>query len=72
MLRALAALMLAAGVVAMLVGGTFTLQGLGLVGPSSSVMVGDRAWVVNGIAIAAAGAVLVGAGFAIRRIRKRQ
>ena len=71
MLRALAALMLAAGVVAMLVGGTFTLQGLGLVGPSSSVMVGDRAWVVNGIAIAAAGAVLVLAGFAIRRARKR-
>lgn len=64
--------MLAAGVVAMLVGGTFMLQGLGLVGPSSSVMVGDRAWVVNGVAIAVAGAVLVVAGLAIRRIRKRQ
>ena len=63
--------MLAAGVVAMLVGGTFTLQGLGLVGPSSSVMVGDRTWVVNGIAIAAAGAVLALAGFAVRRARKR-
>ena len=63
--------MLAAGVVAILVGGTFTLQGLGLVGPSSSVMVGDRVWVVNGVAIAAGGAVLALAGFAVRRARKR-
>ncbi len=64
--------MLAAGVVAMLVGGTFALQGLGLVGPSSSFMVGDRSWVAYGIGIAAVGAVLAYTGFAVRRASERR
>ncbi len=64
--------MLAAGVVMALSGGTFLLQGLGLIGPSSSFMVGDRSWVAYGIGIAAVGVVLAYAGFAVRRAGKRQ
>ena len=64
--------MLAAGVVMVLSGGTFALQGLGFVGPSSSFMVGDRSWIAYGIGIAAVGAVLAYAGFAIRRAGKSQ
>jgi hypothetical protein len=52
---------------AILAGGTFTLQGLGLIGPSSSFMVGDRSWIAYGLATTAIGAAVAYMGFAILR-----
>ena len=57
---------MAAGAIAILAGGTFTLQGLGLIGPPSSFMVGDRSWIAYGLAIAAIGIAAAYLGFAIR------
>jgi hypothetical protein len=51
---------LVAGVLLVLMGGVWTLQGLGLVG--GSVMSGDRTWAVIGPVVAVAGLVAIGVG----------
>jgi hypothetical protein len=51
---------LVAGVLLVLMGGLWTLQGLGLVG--GSVMSGDRTWAVIGPVVAVAGLVAIGVG----------
>ncbi|WP_428679466.1 hypothetical protein [Sphingopyxis sp.] len=57
---ALKGIMAVAGIVAMMMGTLFLLQGLGIVRwPSDSFMVGDRNWVLYGAMIALAGGVLV-------------
>ena len=68
--RPFGTVLLAAGLLAILAGGTFTLQGIGLIGPQSSFMVDDRAWIAYGLATAAVGAAVAYAGFAIRRTDK--
>jgi len=57
---ALKGLMAIAGIVAMMMGALFLLQGLGIVRwPSDSFMVGDRDWVLYGAMIALAGGLTV-------------
>jgi hypothetical protein len=53
------------GVLLVLMGGVWTLQGLGLVG--GSVMSGDRTWAVIGPVVAVAGLVAIGFGARRRR-----
>ncbi len=51
-------------------GVTFTLQGLGVVGPASSFMFRSTAWVVQGLAVFLIGLLLVLAGFWLGRTGK--
>jgi hypothetical protein len=51
---------LVAGVLLVLMGAVWTLQGLGVVG--GSVMSGDRTWAVIGPVVAVAGLVAIGIG----------
>jgi hypothetical protein len=54
------AIMAIAGVAAILMGGLWMLQGLGIVHwPESSFMLGDRVWTRNGAILAVVGALLV-------------
>jgi hypothetical protein len=57
--------LVAAGVVALLAGLIWTLQGLGYVG--GSFMSGAAAWAVIGPAVALAGLLLIGLGLRVRR-----
>ena len=57
---ALRALMPIVGIAAILVGGLWILQGLGIVRwPASSFMLGDVTWARNGAMLAVAGVLLV-------------
>ncbi len=47
------------GILVALAGAVFTLQGLGIVGPSSSFMFQTSTWIVYGLAIFFVGALLV-------------
>ncbi len=58
------------GVLLALAGITFTLQGLGMVGPPSSFMFQNSAWVTQGLAIFLLGAVLALAGIFVGRAKK--
>ena len=59
-MRALRPVMLVIGVVAVLAGALFFLQGLDVVRwPASSFMLAKQEWVVKGALIAAIGAVLI-------------
>lgn len=53
-----------------LAGVTFTLQGLGVVGPASSFMFRSTAWVVQGLAVFLIGLLLILAGFWLGRTGK--
>jgi len=54
------------GALFFLSGLVFTLQGLGIVGPTSSFMFRSQAWIDNGISILAAGIILLGIAFYFR------
>jgi len=56
---------LALGMLTIVVGAVWTLQGLGYL--SGSVMTDDRTWAVIGPIVGLAGLVLVGVGLRIRR-----
>jgi hypothetical protein len=59
-MQALRTVLLVIGILAMLMGLLWIGQGLGLVmWPSSSFMLADRRWAVNGAVLAATGLVLV-------------
>ena len=62
--------MLALGVVVALFGLTFTLQGIGLVGPVGGLMYDNPVWVTQGSAICILGLVIVVAALAINREQK--
>lgn len=68
MLKRLGRFVLVFGVVAVLAGATFALQGWGLVGPESSAMFKNSEWVRNGLLIVAAGLIAALAGRLARRI----
>lgn len=58
--KVLRAIVLVVGVLLILAGGLWTLQGLGLVmWPAESFMLADRKWAVNGALTVLAGLVLV-------------
>jgi len=51
------------GILLALAGFTFTLQGLGMVGPPSSFMFQSAAWVEDGLAVCLLGVLVTAAGF---------
>jgi hypothetical protein len=58
------------GVLLALGGLTFTFQGLGMVGPSSSFMFQSKAWVEQGLAVLFLGLILTLAGILMGRTKK--
>jgi len=50
------------GVLVALAGLTFALQGMGIVGPSSSFMFQNPAWILDGAALLVVGLLVVAAG----------
>jgi hypothetical protein len=58
------------GVLLALAGLTFTLQGLGLVGPATSFMFQSTTWVEQGLAVFFLGALLTLAGIWMGRAKK--
>jgi hypothetical protein len=58
------------GVLLALAGFIFTLQGLGIVGPSSSFMFQSNAWVIQGLAVFFVGLLLTLGGIWMGRARK--
>ena len=60
---ALRVYLLVPGILLALAGGTFMLQGLGVVGPSSSFMYQSTTWVYDGVAVLLVGLVLMVGGF---------
>lgn len=55
------------GALLALAGAIFTLQGLGVVGPSSSFMYKSDSWIYDGVGILLVGVVLLVGGFLKRR-----
>jgi len=54
-------ILILAGLIAVLLGVLFTLQGFGIVRwPASSSMIDQRVWAYRGIALAVIGAILIG------------
>ena len=68
-LRLLGGFLLVLGFLAILMGAVFTLQGLGILGPSTSMMVNNADWITYGLAVVAAGGALGYAGLRVRRTR---
>ncbi len=66
--HALRLLLVIGGMLVTLGGTVFTLQGFGVLGPSSSFMVNDADWIRNGLVIASAG---LGASYIGLRINGR-
>jgi hypothetical protein len=54
------------GALFFLAGLVFTLQGLGIVGPTSSFMFRSQSWIDNGIGILVLGVILLGIAFYFR------
>lgn len=54
-------LLIFAGIVGLIFGLLFMLQGLGVIRwPASSMMIGERVWLWRGLALAVASAILIG------------
>ncbi|MFZ9006477.1 MAG: hypothetical protein ACO293_06825 [Nitrosopumilaceae archaeon] len=58
------------GVIVLVLGIIFHLQGQSIVGPQSSFMYANPDWVSHGIQIAIVGAVVLGAGIAIKLLKE--
>ena len=54
--------LLVPGILLLLAGGTFALQGLGIVGPSSSFMYRSATWIYDGVAVLVVGLLLIVGG----------
>ena len=54
------------GALFFLAGLVFTLQGLGIVGPTSSFMFQSTTWIYNGVGVLVLGIVILGAAFYFR------
>ncbi|MDE1770035.1 MAG: hypothetical protein KGI28_05725 [Thaumarchaeota archaeon] len=59
------------GIVVMILGMIFYLQGNSIVGPTSSFMYSNPKWIVNGQWIAVSGALILAAGLGISLRRPR-
>jgi hypothetical protein len=67
-LRPVPVLLVAVGVLILLAGVVFTLQGMGIVGPQGSFMFNNPTWIYQGVAAAVIGfLILVGGLFLGRR-----
>jgi len=63
----LVAIMFFFGAIFVLSGLVFTLQGYGIVGPTSSFMYQSQTWIYQGIGILALGLIVLGLAFFFRR-----
>ena len=72
MTRGLRLYLVLPGIFVALAGAVFTLQGLGIVGPSSSFMFQSSAWIVYGLAFFFVGALLALGGVWLSRPRAGQ
>ena len=59
--------LLVPGILLALAGGTFALQGLGVVGPASSFMYQSTTWIYDGLLVFVVGLVLIVGGLWKRR-----
>lgn len=64
----LAIIIITAGLITIIFGVIFHLQGQSLVGPESSFMYSNQDWIEYGFYIVIAGMILSGTGFILRRI----
>ena len=58
------------GIIILIFGGIFHLQGQSVIGPESSFMYSNPDWITYGIQIVIVGIILVGAGIGISRIKR--
>jgi hypothetical protein len=58
------------GIVVVVLGIIFHLQGTAALGPKSSFMYSNPEWVTHGIQISVSGAIMIGVGAGLRAIRK--
>ncbi|MFZ8936974.1 MAG: hypothetical protein ACO2Y5_01830 [Nitrosopumilaceae archaeon] len=58
------------GVIVLVLGIIFHLQGQSIVGPQSSFMYANPDWVSHGIQIAIVGVIVLGAGIAIKLLKE--
>lgn len=63
-------IVLISGIVIMIMGGIFHLQGQSIIGPESSFMYSNPQWVTYGIQIAVIGGVIVAAGIVLNFIKR--
>jgi hypothetical protein len=68
--KALRVYLVVPGILFALAGFVFTLQGLGVVGPTSSFMFRSNAWVIQGSAVFLIGLLLTLGGIWMRRPKK--
>ncbi len=66
-MRPVPLLLMAVGVLILLAGIVFTLQGSGYVGPQSSFMFNNPAWIYQGITATAIGLIIIAGGFLLGR-----
>ncbi|MDH3203379.1 MAG: hypothetical protein OEL81_01720 [Nitrosopumilus sp.] len=64
-------LLVATGIVIMIFGAVFHLQGQSIVGPESSFMYSNPDWITYGIQIIVIGITLLFAGISISRIKRK-
>ena len=58
------------GIIILILGGIFHLQGQSVVGPESSFMYSNPEWITYGIQIVIVGIILVGVGIGITSIKR--
>ena len=58
------------GIVVVVLGIVFHLQGTAVLGPESSFMYSNPEWVTHGIQISASGAIMIGVGIGLKAIKK--
>ena len=58
------------GIIILILGIIFYLQGLSIVGPESSFMYSNPEWVTYGFEIIIAGVIIIGVGYGIKIIKK--
>lgn len=63
--------MMGIGVIVMIFGAIFYLQGNSIVGPTTSFMYSNPKWIVNGQWIAVSGGLILAAGLGIRLLRPK-
>jgi len=65
-----AAAVLILGIIVALAGLTFTLQGLGMLGPTGGLMYNNPVWVTQGSVVFIVGLIFIVAGLALNRQRR--
>ena len=58
------------GIIILILGIIFYLQGLSIVGPESSFMYSNPEWITYGFEIIIAGVIIIGVGYGIKIIKK--